>query len=130
MSCCEMGLSWSDARSSGFNDKSRIMLTFLSCRIAPAPMPGGGIGGFVAARYLCDGDPIGCAKLGCYFGLADGGLREHAGRMFGGRRARQHDIGKPLVLERHVGALDLLVRARSGEALGKVTPVRRLQGAL
>ena len=41
------------------------------------------------------------------------------------RRARQRDIGEFFVLERHLGALDLLVRARARQALGEVAPVGR-----
>jgi hypothetical protein len=95
----------------------------LCYRIAPAPAAGAGVIRLGAARHFCERDALRRAELCRYFDLADCWLREYPRRVCADRRARQRDIGKPLILERQLRALDLLVRARTLQALRKMTPV-------
>src|SRR5580700_905418 len=99
-------------------------LTFIHYRIAPAPTPGARIGRFVAVRHFFASETVRCAERCRHFGFAEVRLRQHARAAKRDRRSRQRDIGKFLVLEGKLDALDLLVRARAHQALGEVTPVR------
>src|SRR3982074_3108021 len=105
-------------------------LAFLHHGVAPSPAPGAGVVRLGAAGYFCDDETIRCAEFRCYFDLSDIRLRQHAGGMLRNRRARQRDIDEFLVLEWKLCALDLSVRARAGQALREMTPVRRRERTL
>ena len=80
-------------------------------RVAPTPAPGARIVGFRPAGHFGDGKTVRRTEFGRYLDLIGLGLGENAGGASCGRRARQRNIGKFLVLEGQFDPLDLLVRA-------------------
>src|SRR5713101_2306092 len=67
----------------------------------------------VGAQFRCDG------------AFGDFWRRQHAGINRLRLPAREHHVGELLVFERHLGALDVQVIARTRQPLGEMTPVRR-----
>ena len=104
-----------------------------SCKTSPSPhRPSASAGRAHSPPWsrrgtLAIARPSGVQSLAVTSTLLTDGLRQHAGGAPRDRRARQRDIGEFLVLERQLGALDLLVRARARQALGEMAPVRRRQ---
>jgi len=91
--------------------------------VAPSPRFAPPIGVRVAPRRDVSHNALARAQFRRSGAFGDFWLCQHAATNRLRLAARQHHVGELLVLERHLGALDVQMIARARQSLGEMTPV-------